>query len=172
MRITLITIAAFIFLSSCSILFPVEEHSYYKRKVHLLDENEFKKEIIFSIYTNYIYELQVPLYKLIKYVDITDEKMQKEFTKFIDSILDNNTFDCKIESPLIKLEYSISNKFNLSPEKLFESGDYMIYDTKSKTYINEVEIESDIHYRGPLNATYSYSVRFDWFFFWGYLNLS
>jgi hypothetical protein len=140
--------------------------------VNLLDENEFKKEIIFLIYTKYVYKLQVPLYKLIKYVDIQDENMQHAFTKFIDSILDNNTYDYKIESPLIILEYSSSNKFNISQEKLFESGDYMIYDTKSKTYVKEVEIESDIHYRGPLNATYSYSVRFGWFFFWGYLNLS
>jgi hypothetical protein len=160
---------AFLFLSSCSILFPVELHYSYKLKVPLLDENKYKQEIIISLYSSHGYELQVTLSMLINYITfrINLDNINKvpEFIRFTDSLFNINTYDCKIESTLIKFDYSSLNKFNISQGKLFETGDNMIYDTKSITYLKEVEIESDIHYRCPLNATYSNSVLFGGFFF-------
>jgi hypothetical protein len=49
-------------------------------------------------------------------------------------------------------------KFFIKDSKFFESGDYFVYNTKTKEYIKEVKITIRSWYAGPLAASFDYIV--------------
>ena len=49
-------------------------------------------------------------------------------------------------------------KFFIKDSKIFESGDYFVYNTKTKEYVKEVKITIKSWYAGPLAASYFYGV--------------
>ena len=172
MKIILITMAAFIFLSSCSI-FNNGESEYYKKKVYLLDEKDYKESILFIVYTKDSFELQVPLIKLTNYVYIENEEKLTDYFDFINSIIKSEPKSSKINTPLIGFAFQSGYyKYGLLPRRLFESGDYKIYNTKSKTYIKDVIVELDESYSGPMAASISYWVFINGYKFWGFNHIS
>lgn len=138
-----------ILLSSCRLFYPSPRviESYDKKTiVKLLDYELFKDSIIVTIHKRGIYEIRVPLNKIDTFIVAKGrtslQDYQKKYLKFKEELNDS------AKSKIIELADDVvclsrhSNwcDFYINDKKFFYSGEYLIYDSNTKSYIKEVQI--------------------------------
>jgi len=152
--------------SSCSI-FNCEDDLNFKKIILLMDSTDVKDNILINFYSKGDFELRVPLRYLPNSMYFSDDKGLRDFCKYADSIISNNSSGKIVTSSDIFDFWLHISRFSIRERELFKSGDYLIYNKKTKTYVKKITVKSESRHYGPLSGYHNFIVIIDDFEFLG-----
>lgn len=154
-----------IFISSCSI-FDDGTTTKYNKTVKLYKIDWLEKDIKIFLYKKDNYKLYIPIRYLVNYVNFSSENSLLVFFKYADSLINLKSEQKIFPNTMFNLK-GYGKYFDIFAYRdLFESGSYIIYDTKENKYITEVTVDSYVWSGGPLAADVRYKVYIKGKIFW------
>ena len=161
MKNTFILFLLLTFASSCSI-FEGPNYKHSKDKISLWRNlDNFNKHIVVVLKNSGDYELRIPLIYLTNYINYSREEDLINYLHLVENLMESQKNDSYYPNMSI---YFNDSKMDIV--KMFKSGEYFIYDTKNKKYIEEVIVEVESSYSGPLSASYKAVVFIGTYVFW------
>lgn len=157
---------SFLLYQSCRSGFPaIEENEEKIIKLSTPSKELYDTCIVIKIIKVENYEVHIQLSKLSNYVLYHYDGIYKMFLNKLNNY-SSGLFDGKFD--FVNKDEDNSSRPNhknypgviyLRDSRFFESGEYFIYNTKTKEYEKKVEITIKFWYDGPLAASYDYIVK-------------
>jgi hypothetical protein len=126
----------------------------------------FEKDVKILLYKKDNYELYIPIRKLVNYVNFSTDNCMLFFFKYADSLINLKSEQKVFPNTMFSL-MRYGKYFKIYAYRdLFESGSYIIFDTKENKYITEVTLDAYERVAGPLAAEVRYKVYINGKIFW------